>query len=169
MSRAFIDQSRRLLSREYLPRIERCVRELSEEDLWWRPNEQSNSVGNLLLHLAGNLGQWILHGVGDMADTRRRQSEFDAYGGESAASLLDALRDTVTEVDRVLADLPPGRLDDRRCIQGVDVTIREAVYHAVEHFSGHVGQIIYITKMRRDIDLGFYTMNADGTVRRGWH
>lgn len=165
---AFLEQSRRLLAAEYLPKIERCVRLLPEEDLWWRPNPASNSVGNLLLHLAGNLRQWIAHGVGGTPDVRTRSAEFDTGGGRSPAELLANLAAAVTEANRVLAALPPAQLFDRRRIQGINVSVLEAVYHAVEHFSTHVGQIIYITKMRTGKDLRFYAMNADGTVRRGW-
>lgn len=165
---AFLEQSRRLLGAEYMPKIERCVRLLPEEDLWWRSDPASNSVGNLLLHLAGNLRQWITHGVGGAPDRRTRSAEFDAGGGRSADEMLAHLAAAVAEADRVLAALPPARLFDRRRIQGIDVSVLEAVYHVVEHFSTHVGQIIYITKMRTGKDLQFYAMNADGSVRRGW-
>ncbi len=168
IAQAFIDQSRRFLFKEYLRKIERCVDELSEEDLWWRPNETSNSVGNLLLHLAGNVRQWIVHGVGGAHDVRQRQQEFDERNPLPAEVLLAGLREALEEVDRVLADLDPADLSQRCHIQGLEVTAFEAIYHVVEHFSTHVGQIIYITKLRTGRDLRFYEMNADGSVRRGW-
>ena len=165
---AFLGQSRRLLAAEYLPKIEQCIRLLPEDDLWWRPNPASNSVGNLLLHLAGNLRQWIAHGVGGAPDMRTRSTEFDTKEGRSSAELLANLAAAVAEADRVLAALPPAQLFDQRRIQGINVSVLEAVYHVVEHFSTHVGQIIYITKMRTGKDLRFYAINSDGTVRRGW-
>ncbi len=168
VAQTFIDQSRRFLLVEYLRKIEQCVAELSDEDLWWRPNEVSNSVGNLLLHLAGNVRQWIIHGVGGAADVRQRPQEFDERHGSSAEPLLARLRQTLDEADRVLAGLDPADLPGPRCIQGIDVTVFEAVYHVVEHFSTHVGQIVYVTKLRTGRDLQFYEMNADGSVRRGW-
>ncbi len=168
IAQAFIGQSRRFLLAEYLGKIEKCVAELSDEDLWWRPNEVSNSVGNLLLHLAGNVRQWIIHGVGGADDVRQRQQEFDERHGAAAAPLLDRLRQTLDEADRVLAGLTPEDLTTPLRIQGLDVTVLEAVYHVVEHFSTHVGQIIYVTKLRTGRDLQFYEMNADGSVRRGW-
>ncbi len=168
IAQAFIDQSRRFLLKEYLPKIERCLDELSEEDLWWRPNETSNSVGNLLLHLAGNVRQWIVSGVGGVHDVRQRQQEFDERAPLPAEALLARLREALDEVDRVLADFDPVDLLQRRHIQGIEVTAFEAIYHVVEHFSTHVGQIIYITKLRTGRDLRFYEMNADGSIRRGW-
>ena len=168
LAQAFIDQSRRFLLKEYLRKIERCVDELSEENLWWRPNEASNSVGNLLLHLAGNVGQWVTHGIGGAPDVRQRQQEFDTRTPLPAPVLLARLREALEEADRVLADLDPADLSQHRRIQGIDVTVFEAIYHVVEHFSTHVGQIIYVTKLRTGRNLRFYEMNADGTIRRGW-
>ena len=168
IAQSFIEQSRRFLLAEYLPKIERCVAELSDEDLWWRPNEQSNSVGNLLLHLAGNVRQWIIHGVGGAPDVRQRQQEFDERDGHPAETVLARLRETLEEADRVLGGLDPADLFTSRSIQGIDVTVFGAIYHVVEHFSTHVGQIIYVTKLRTGRDLQFYAMNADGSVRRGW-
>lgn len=167
-AQAFIDQSRRFLLAEYLPKIERCVRTLTDEEVWWRPNEASNSIGNLLLHLSGNVGQWVVSGVGGSPDPRERQQEFDARAPMAASLLLDRLRETLEAADRVLAGLDGDRLLEPCHIQGLDVTVLEAVYHVVEHFSTHVGQIIYVTKLRTGRDLSFYEMAEDGSVRRGW-
>lgn len=165
---AFIAQSRKLLLREYWPKICSCVKTLPEGDLWWKPNAASNSTGNLLLHLAGNVRQWIIAGVGEMPDTRIRHTEFEADGGQDAPALLSRLHDTLQEADAILARISQAELAAPRTIQGIDVTVMEAIYHVVEHFSAHVGQLIYITKLRTGQDLRFYAMNADGTVRRGW-
>lgn len=164
---AFVNQSRQYLRAEYLPRVRRCLEELPTEDLWWRPNPVSNSVGNLVLHLAGNIRQWIVSGIGGEPDVRERETEFAADGGADLADLLAHLEATLESVDGVLADLEPGRLGDRIRVQGNDVTVLEALYHAVEHFSMHVGQIIYITKLRTGSDLRFYDV-SDGMARRNW-
>ena len=164
----FISQSRKLLSAEYLPKITRCLKELPAADLWWKPNPNSNSAGNLIRHLSGNVRQWLVAGVGRTPDTRDRRSEFEASGGQGATVLLGSLRTTLSEADAVLASLTADDLLDGRTIQGLNVTVLEAVYHVVEHFSAHVGQLIYITKLRTGLDLQFYAMNEDGTVRRGW-
>ena len=126
--------------------IERCAGLLSLEQVWQRPNEVSNSVGNLVLHLAGNVRQWMISGVGGQADVRKRNMEFAARGGATAAGMLAGLDATLRETDEVLRNLLPSELLERRSIQGRDTTVMEAVYHVVEHFAGHTGQIIWITK-----------------------
>jgi uncharacterized damage-inducible protein DinB len=151
--RAFLDQSRHLLLAEYLPKIERCLGELSDEDVWWRPNEASNSIGNLLLHLCGNLRQWIIGGVGQRPFERQRQQEFDERSLIPRQELLARLKATLQEVDDVLAGVDPESLLTTRQIQDFEGTILEAIYHVVEHFAMHSGQIITVTKMRAGRDL----------------
>lgn len=168
-STAFIAKSRYYLQQEYLPKIERCVEKLSEEDLWWRPNERSNSVGNLLLHLAGNVRQWIVSGVGGADDVRQRQQEFDEREHLPGSVLMEQLRGALAEVDQVLASLEGDDLLEPRQIQGLEVSVMDAVYHVVEHFSAHVGQIVYITKMRTGSDLGFYRIKDGDVVGIRWH
>lgn len=153
----FIDRSRSYLTDEYLLKIRRSVAELPEPDLWWRPNAASNSVGNLILHLAGNVRQWVVSGIGGAQDDRERQKEFDAREGPDSRELLDHLEAAVRDADRVLSLLTTEQLLERRVIQGRDVSVLEAVYHVVEHFSMHTGQIIYITKQRGGADLALYT------------
>ncbi len=167
IGQAFLDQSRRYLSDQYLPKIAACVERLSAEDLWWRNDPASNSAGNVLLHLAGNMRQWIISGLGGAPDHRQRQREFDARDGGSAAELLEQLRNTVREADAVLAALRPETLLERRVIQGKDVTVMQAIYHVVEHFSMHTGQIILITKMLKTEDLKFYDF-SNGAPTPNW-
>lgn len=164
---AFIDRSRAYLTREYLPKVRRSVETIEEDDLWWRPNAESNSIGNLVLHLAGNLRQWVVSGIGGAPDVRERQAEFDAEGGVGRREVMAQLEDAVGVADRVLAGLGPDRLAEHHMIQGREVTVLDAVYHAVEHFGMHTGQIIYITKLRTAADLGFYEIDA-GTARPKW-
>ena len=164
---AFIRRSSRYLTHDYEPRVRAAVEALPEDDLWWRPNDASNSVGNLLLHLGGNLRQWIVHGVGGAADVRDRDGEFGAEGGHRRDELLDRLRATVREAAATLDRLEPGDLDRRVTIQGMELTVLDAVYHAVEHFSMHVGQIVWIVKARTGDDLGFYRV-VDGVAETTW-
>jgi uncharacterized damage-inducible protein DinB len=153
---AFVAESRRRLRGEYGRKIRRVVSPLGAADLWWRPNPRSNAIGNLLLHLEGNLRQWIVCGLGDRAEDRNRDAEFAARRRTSARVLLARLERTVHEADAVLAALTVDRLLEPRRIQGYRVTGLQAVYHVVEHFSGHTGQILYIIKLRHDRDLDFY-------------
>lgn len=167
IERAFVDRSRTLLTADYLPKIRACVGVLSEDDVWWRPNGASNSLGHLLLHLSGNLRQWVVSGLGGSPDRRQRHLEFDPDGQAGARALVDDLSRTVAEADAVLAGLDSSILQERRVIQGQSVTGFEAVYTVVEHFSMHTGQIIYIAKLRSGRDLGFYEV-TNGIARPRW-
>ncbi len=164
---AFLEQSREYLTGHYLPKILASVEQLSDEDLWWRPNEASNSVGNLMLHLSGNVRQWIVSGVGGAPDQRERAREFSQRAPLPRAELIAALTGAVREADAVLAGVSRSGLGERRIIQGREVTVFEAIYHVVEHFSTHVGQIVMIAKQRGGKDLGFYRMD-DGIARAAW-
>ena len=167
LGRTFLDESRRYLTREYAVKIRLCLEELSDDDLWWRPNERSNSVGNLLLHLAGNVRQWIVSGVGGAPDRRRRQAEFDELGPLPRDEVLRRLEAALVDADRVLAGLEPAELAESRAIQGRDIDVFRAIYHVVEHFGMHTGQIAYITKLRTGADLGFYR-DAGGLATEEW-
>src|ERR1700704_5587942 len=112
VSQAFLDNARELLKEEYLPKLERCVERLTDEQVWGRPNDESNSIGNLLLHLSGNAGQWIVSGFGGTPDERRRQTEFDERRVIGRDELLSILRTTIADVDGVLASFDPARLLD---------------------------------------------------------
>jgi uncharacterized damage-inducible protein DinB len=163
-ARAFLAESRHHLREDYLPKIERCLERLTDEQVWWRASERSNSIGNLLLHLEGNLRQWIVSGAGGAADGRVRDREFAARGTLTRAELLAALRAAVEEADEALARLDPAAILETRHVQGLDVTLLSAIFHAVEHFSMHTGQIILLTKMLADEDLAFYDF-SDGVPR----
>mgnify|MGYP002624854644 FL=1 len=158
---AFLATSRRYLTADYLPRIRLAIGELPPADLWWRPNPASNSAGNLLLHLAGNVRQWLVAGVGGRDDVRDREGEFAAEGGMGPAEALGVLEAAVADADDVLAALRASRLGERRMIQGYDVTLQDAIYHVVEHFGMHTGQVIYIAKLRAGRDLGFYATEGN--------
>lgn len=166
-SELFIARARRALTSEYLPRVRACVEKLGDEQLWWRPNEASNSIANLLLHLGGNLRQYVVSGVGGAPDERRREEEFGERGSLSASELIERLAATVAEADRTLEQLDPEILTERRTIQGREVTLLDAIGHAVEHFAMHTGQITYVTKLLTESDLGFYEI-VDGIPRARW-
>jgi hypothetical protein len=131
-----------------LRKIEHCLDQLSDADLWWRQHASHNSIQNILLHLCGNLRQWILHGVGGAPDERDRPREFTDRAELSKADLAETLRQTVAKCDRVLAALPPEGLLEPRRIQGFNVTVLAAIFDTVSHFVGHQHQIVYITRLR---------------------
>jgi uncharacterized damage-inducible protein DinB len=151
----FLDYSKRKL-RQLASRIETCVGELSEEQVWARGGENENAIGNLVLHLCGNVRQWIVAGVGGVPDIRERDAEFAAAGGPGVAELLEKLRNTVADAGAVVDAVTPERLAERVTIQGYDVSVLDAIYAVVEHFSMHTGQIIFATKAITGADLGFY-------------
>lgn len=164
--REFIKRSRYHLGEDFLPKIERCVALLTDEQIWWRPNEESNSIGNLLLHLSGNARQWIVSGLGAASDARDRESEFARREIIARDDLLNLLRQTISDVDATLASFDADSLLERKRIQGLDVTALEAILHVVEHFAMHTGQIILLTKMMANADLGFYEFrNSKPTLK----
>lgn len=114
--------------------------------MWWRPNESSNSIGNLVLHLDGNVGQWLVASFNRLEDRRDRPAEFNAQGGISAAALLAKLGTTMEQASEVLSRLTEADLLAPFDIQGYHVTGLDAVYQVVEHFGLHYGQILYIAK-----------------------
>jgi len=151
----FLDYSARKLQ-QLSSRIESCLNRLSDEQVWTRGAENENAAGNLVLHLCGNLRQWILSGVAGQPDQRQRDAEFAARSGDSGRVLATYLRDVVGAAVSALQHLQPQRLTEHILVQSYDVTVMEAVYHVVEHFSGHTGQIIFLTKLLTGEDLGFY-------------
>ncbi|MBI4483860.1 MAG: DUF1572 family protein [Acidobacteria bacterium] len=156
IEQAFLDQARELLLKDFFPKIEKSVDHLSEEDLWWRAHETDNAVGNLLLHLAGNVRQWIVSGIGAAPDRRERKKEFSQREPLTKGQLLSRLRETLAEADQVLASMDHAQILTPRFIQFTERTRLQAVFHVVEHFAYHTGQICYITKLRTGRDLGFY-------------
>jgi len=141
---------------ENLGRIETCVPKLTPDVLWARDSENENAVGNLLLHLDGNVRQWILSGIGGAPERRDRAAEFAARSGPDGGALVTKLRGTVNEAIATIRTLPHARLHEAVTIQGYDTTVLAAIFHVVEHFSGHTYQIILMTKHATHEDLGFY-------------
>ncbi len=152
----FLDCSRKRFFGQLWPRLQECVASLTEEQIWWRPNDASNSIGNLLLHLNGNVYQWLVASFNKEDDKRNRPAEFSAQGGLAAAVLVERLGATLDQVKAVFDRLTPVELLAPYEIQGYHVSGLDAVYHVVEHFALHYGQIAYITKLLSGKDLGFY-------------
>lgn len=152
----FLAFSRDKLLNQYWPRLRSCVESLTNEQVWWRPNDTSNSVGNLVLHLNGNVRQWLIASFQHLEDARNRPAEFNERDHIPASELLARLGSTMQEASEVLSRLSEKELVSSFEIQGYKVTGLDAVFQVVEHFGLHYGQIAYITKMLRDADLGFY-------------
>jgi uncharacterized damage-inducible protein DinB len=157
---AFLAQSRLTLTSS-LKKIAHCLEQLEETDLSWRQHESHNSIQNIMLHLCGNVRQWIVHGVGGEPNVRHRPSEFSERQPLAKTELLARLQDTLAQADRALADFPPQRLLESRRIQGFDTTVLAAVFDAVSHFVGHTHQIVYITRLRLGDAYRFQWVPAD--------
>ncbi|HYJ88880.1 MAG TPA: DinB family protein [Pyrinomonadaceae bacterium] len=160
VGQTFIQRARQHLTDEYLPKIERCLERLTDEQIWWRSSPESNSIGNLILHLSGNARQWIVCGLGGELDRRERQREFDERRTIPRDELLALLRETVADVDNTLARFNPEKLLSEYPIQGTTSTALAAIFHVTEHFSMHTGQIILLTKMLAQVNLNFYDFST---------
>lgn len=167
IAETFLARARHYLADEYPAKLRLAVAPLPPDALWWRANDSSNSIGNLLLHLTGNVRQWIVSGVGGAPDTRYRSAEFEARDGASAADLLAVLTATLGAADGVLGRLTPEQLLTRRTIQARDVSVLDAVFHVVEHFGMHTGQIILLAKLHAPGAIRFYE-DAGGLARPIW-
>jgi uncharacterized damage-inducible protein DinB len=162
-SNEFISQSI-IRFRDNTPKIERCLNELTEDELWRRPNASSNSTGNIILHLCGNITQYVLSGLGNIPDTRERDKEFSSTSVLTKKELLDKLKSTVDQAVSIMRQLNPNQLLQKRSVQGNDLTAIGIIIHVVEHYSYHTGQIIFWTKLIKDKDLGFYS-NVDLNIK----
>lgn len=140
---------------ELARKVDGCLARLSEEQVWARNGDHENAVGNLVLHLCGNVGEWIISSIGGASNDRHRDAEFAARGNASREELRERLRTTVSQATTVMAAVTVKRLSDGLMIQGMDTSVLEAIYHVVEHFAMHTGQIIFITKMRTGAPLDF--------------
>jgi uncharacterized damage-inducible protein DinB len=142
---------------ENTPKIEKCLTELTEDELWHRPNASSNSTGNLILHLCGNITQYILSGLGNIEDKRERDKEFTSTRVLQKEDLLNKLKATVVSAVKIMRSLKDDDLLQKHSVQGRDLSAIGIIIHVVEHYSYHTGQIIYWTKLIKDRDLGFYS------------
>jgi uncharacterized damage-inducible protein DinB len=132
--------------RENGTKIRDCVGRLSEEQVWDRASGDENAVGNLLLHLQGNVRQWIGAGVAGLTDVRDRPAEFSAHHSKSKGELVTSLESTVEEMCGQLAKVDRDQLVECVEVQSRRLTRLRAIFHVVEHFSYHTGQIVYIAK-----------------------
>lgn len=137
-------------------RIKHCVEQLSDEQLWWRPQPAMNSIGNLVLHLSGNVRQWIVSGIGGAADDRDRPAEFAEQGPIDRVELLARLDRAVAESKSALADASAADLLASRIVQGFAVTGWGAIFDSVPHFKGHTQEIACLTRMQLGDEYRFF-------------
>ncbi|HEV3259311.1 MAG TPA: DUF1572 family protein [Gemmataceae bacterium] len=131
-----------------LAKIKHCLGQLTDEQVWWRSRPSLNSIGNLILHLCGNVRQWIVAGLGGAADSRDRPAEFSEPGPIPKEELLRKVEAVVDEARAVLARQTPRQLLEARRIQGFDVTGLAAIFDSVPHFRGHTQEIVSLTRLQ---------------------
>ncbi len=156
LTHALVAEFRRRVMDESVPRLKKCLAELTEAEVWQRPNPNSNAVGNLVLHLCGNARQWVLTGIGGAPDHRERQAEFDCRGGINKAELVEKLDALMLEINEFLDKITPEELLRVRPVQVYEESGLTILVHVLEHFSYHVGQATYFVKAIKDMDLAYY-------------
>jgi hypothetical protein len=152
---AYLDWCRFRLVNHYWPRVQRCLVELSDDQIWWREHESNNSAGNLVLHLVGNLNQFVLAAFGGAPDVREKEKEFSGRDRIPKAELLRRLEEALRSSDAILSQFNPGRFHEMTVLQGRERTYLEILSIVLEHFALHTGQIIYIAKLTTGKDLKF--------------
>ena len=153
---ALVAESKRRMLDESLPRIKKCLDLLSDEEIWRQPNDETVSIGNLVLHLCGNVRQWIVSGLGGAEDPRDRDAEFAQRGTIPKADLAVRLEDTLREAAEAMDRVDAASLLETRRVQGQTETGLSILVHVVEHFSYHTGQISLAVKLLKGVDLGYY-------------
>ncbi len=153
--REFIDQSLSFIN-QCTVKIRSCLKELDEKDIWYSPNENLNSIGNLILHLSGNIREYIISSLGTEPDIRERDLEFSTRGGFTNAELIRKLEDTVENAKNIIAGISLENLLQVRIVQGFSYSGVGNIIHVTEHYSYHTGQIIFLTKLMKNRDMGFY-------------
>ena len=162
-AKEFIEQSMYRIE-ESTKRVIKCLQEIDETEIWKSPNSNSNSVGNLILHLCGNIRQYVISALGGVKDARERDKEFSVKSGYSKSALLNELNQTVSEAAVIIKTLEEDDLLKTYSVQGFKLSGIGIIIHVTEHYSYHTGQIAFWTKQIRDIDVGFYT-NIDLNVK----
>lgn len=151
-----IKEVRRRLLEESVPRLKKCLEQLSENEIWYRPNDETVSMGNLVIHLCGNVRQWLLSGLGKAPDNRIRDDEFSEKGPIATEKLIAEVDAVMQKVEVLLDNLAPESLVEKHRVQGFDETGIGILMHVVEHFSYHVGQMTYFVKSTKNIDMKYY-------------
>ena len=152
----FLQEIHRRIFDENFPRLKKCLGELTESEIWQRPNENSNSMGNIALHLCGNLRQWVVAGLGEQEDVRERQKEFDERGPLPVEQLLEKIETVAIDIAKVLEHVKAEDLVRDYTVQGFAENGISILVHVTEHFSYHVGQMTYFVKAIKDMDIGYY-------------
>jgi len=141
---------------ENTAKIHSCMKQLDEKEIWFRPNEHVNSVANTILHLCGNIRQYVISSMGGKTDIRERTLEFSTHSGYTNAELIIQLFETINEAKSIITLASRENLEKRRTVQGTSYSGIGIIIHITEHYSYHTGQIVLLTKLFKNADMGFY-------------
>jgi hypothetical protein len=134
-----------------------CLGRLAPDQVWWRAGEAQNAMGNLVLHLCGNVRQRITVALSsELPDTRDRNREFDARSSATREELRQQLKATIAEAVAVMRKFPPDRLLEPSKVPNANCSVMEATFSVVEHFAQHTGQMIFATKQLTGQELDYY-------------
>jgi uncharacterized damage-inducible protein DinB len=150
------EYERRIIEEGY-HRIVSCCNKLTDDELWQTANQNTNSVANLIMHLTGNVRQYIIAGIGIEKDMRQRDLEFDNDNRRERQTIINELSEVIQKSSEIVQQLSLDQLTENRKVQGFDETVLSIIIHVIEHFSYHVGQITFYTKSIKDIDTGYYS------------
>jgi len=156
ITKEFIEQSLDRIDQN-TPKIIKCLNELEEDEIWKRPNNSSNSIGNLILHLCGNITQYIISSLGEIRDVRDRDKEFSTTDGYSRSELINKLNTILEKAKAIIQNMDAEKLLKKREVQGFQSSGMGNIIQVTEHYSYHTGQIAFWTKLLKDKDLGFYS------------
>ncbi|MEM8734931.1 MAG: DUF1572 family protein [Planctomycetota bacterium] len=129
-----------------MAKITHCLEQLDDQQIWWRPSESMNSIANLLLHLSGNMRQWLICGLSEIPDQRMRQTEFDDRSLRSKAELRSALESALNESIEQISVQTSSTLMPVRLVQEFEIDGFTVIVDSVGHFCGHVQEIVHLTR-----------------------
>lgn len=141
---------------ENIKRIINCLQEIGEAEIWQKPNDNSNSIANIILHLCGNITQYIVSSLGNNIDSRERDREFSTHEGYDKSELANKLTSVITKANKIIQNISEDNLEKRYTVQGFDLSGIGIIIHVTEHLSYHTGQIAFWVKQLKNKDLGFY-------------
>jgi len=153
---------RKRLFTDLAEQIRTCIDVLNEDEIWWRPNEKANSIGNLVLHLCGSTRSYLLWAIGGIQYERNRAAEFEARHSVSKRELMDTFKTAISDCSEIVAKLDSNRLMEQTDRTGKTTTFVQILLHVLSHVSVHTGQIVYTTKMLKEgaiVELWMKTRN----------
>jgi len=138
------------ITKVFPAQVRECLAQLDDEQIWWRPNESSNSVGNLVIHLSGSLNHYLNRGIGGFEYDRDRAAEFAERRHIPKDELRAIFDDMVTKAEQTFDALTVERLGEPSPEPKMYTLVVEDVLSVMSHIANHTGQILWITKMLKD-------------------